>query len=168
VDSLRFTENRLPRPTLRGTEEAIYGVYGGLIDKGMKALEALQSHDPVRAIEEAAPVSSQTSSSQEGIRKRGYDSDGRVKYGEDQRPMKLTAGESVSRAAGFRQAREAMPPWKCDRLTICGRSMRTIENHLKDRWLAADTGAEKRAVLLAVQAYNRSVLKFRGRCRGSQ
>jgi hypothetical protein len=153
----------LPLFTARGTQETVYGVYGGLYDKGARAFEAIAAHDPMRAFEEAAPsfVSNVLRAKRE-YEKPVTTATGRVKLDERGKPLKLSAGEAVSRAVGFRQAREAHASMEMRSFTNLTTAKADERHHLRSRWIAAETPAERAEVLRAVQQYNRGVLQYRG------
>ena len=153
----------LPSFGVRGTQEAIYGVYGGMIDKGVRAFEAIQASDPMRAFEEASPsfVSNVFRAARE-VERGVTTNTGRVKFDEQGKPMKLGPGEFLSRAVGFRQAREAHASMEMRSFDNLRTAKAADRDRLRSRWIAAETQADKTSVLRDVQQYNRSVLQYRG------
>ncbi len=87
---------------------------------------------------------------------------GKIIYDEEGKPIRLTSGEALSQAAGFRPERLA-------RAGMEKRVLSNIEGHSKDirddlyaKFRLARTEEERRKVLRDVERYNLEVMKYQG------
>jgi hypothetical protein len=153
----------LPKASLKGTEETVYGVYGGLFDKGQKVLDAFSRDDILRAIESGSPAFIENLFKAYRMYEEGATTPrGKIIYDEEGKPIQLTAGEALGQAAGFRPERLAQAGME-------KRVLSNVEEHFKERrddlyakYVLAKTPEEKQAVLKDVERYNLEVMKYQG------
>jgi len=92
----------------QGTSNTVWGVWGGLADKGSKAIDSALNGDWARAIESAAPTGLESPlkalrGATEGVRGQTN----RPVVDEMGRPVKLTTGETIAQTLAMRPARVA-------------------------------------------------------------
>ncbi len=153
----------LPKFSLRAaSEETLFGVYGGLIDKGTNALDAMSRDDFLRAIEFASPVFIENLFKAARMTKGATTPKGKIMFDDEGRPIELTGPEAVAQAVGFRPERTAT-------LSREKRTFSNIEEHYKSKrdglyakWRLATSEGERRNILREMERYNLEVMKYRG------
>lgn len=138
--------------------EEVYGVYGGLYDKGKRAMELVARHQYMRAGEAISPVMIENFMKAYRMNTEGATTPrGKVIFGEDNQPLKLTTGETVVQALGFRPERVAT-------LSTENRVLSNVEQHyndrrsvLLDRLAMAHTEQERQEVAKDIEEFNKSV-----------
>jgi hypothetical protein len=152
----------LPFP-LGGTSNDVFGVYLGLALKGARAIDSAFKGEWTRAAENALPAAGENVLKAYRMATKGATNpQGKVMFDENGKPLKLTTGEAIGQAVGFR-------PEKTAALSQERRTSQNIEAHYSDirhdlysRFRIAATDAERQEVIKAVQKYNREVLRFKG------
>jgi hypothetical protein len=153
----------VPKPSVQGVEESVYGVYGGLLDKAGMVMESMARDDIERAIEAGSPVFIENLFRAYRMMEKGVtSSSGKVVFDREGQPVKLTGLEAVEQALGFR-------PERLSALGQEGRSMentqaryRALRNDLSARLRLAGTDQERQRVWRDIQRYNLGVMKYRG------
>jgi hypothetical protein len=153
----------LPKLSLRGTEETVYGVYGGLFDKGQKVLDAFSRDDILRAIESGSPAFIENLFKAYRMYEEGATTPrGKIIYDAEGKPIQLTAGEALGQAAGFRPERLAKAGMEKRVLSNIEEHYKDIRDDLYAKYRLARTEEERRKVLRDVERYNLEVMKYQG------
>ena len=153
----------LPKASLKGTEETVYGVYGGLFDKGQKVLDAFSRDDILRAIESGSPAFIENLFKAYRMYEQGATTPtGKIIYDEEGKPIQLTAGEALGQAAGFRPERLAEAGMEKRVLTNIEGHYKDIRDDLYAKYRLALTEEERQKVLRDVERYNLEVMKYQG------
>lgn len=154
----------LPRFTLKGrAEEVIYGVYGGLIDKGIKAFEALARDDVLRAIEFGSPTFIENLFKAYRIATAGATTPtGKILFDEEGRPIQLTGPEAVGQAMGFRPEKVARAGQEVRVLGNVEAHYKAKRDNLYAKFRLATSDEERQDILREVERYNLEVMKYQG------
>lgn len=153
----------IPKLSLRtASEETLFGVYGGLIDKGTNALDAMSRGDVLRAIEFASPVFIENLFKAARMTKGATTPTGKIMFDEEGRPIELTGPEAVAQATGFRPERMA-------EISKERRTFSNVEGHYKAKrddlyakFRLAASEEERRNILREMERYNLDVMKYQG------
>jgi len=153
----------LPKASLKGMEENIYGVYGGMITKADNAIAALSRGDYLRAIESAAPLGLENVMKARRMATEGMTTPrGKLIYDEQGKPVTLTTGEAIGQTLGFR-------PERTSSLAQEKRVESNVDLHYRDkrdslysRYRMAKTVEDRQKILKEVQRYNVEVMKYKG------
>ena len=156
----------LPDPTnpARLFEESVFGVYEGLAVKAKDSFQSILDGEPLRALEQAAPIFIE-----KPLKAWRVSRDGRVttKTGKTiftgrGRPLKITTPEAIIQSIGFRPSKLAFESGKFRQFTNIEANFRNRRTRLFRKFRFAKTSAEKRNVITAIKEYNESARKQRG------
>ena len=140
----------------------VYGVYGGMYDKGKKAIDSFQRADIYRGIESLMPAFLEAPMKGYRMATEGATTPtGKVMFDEEGKPVTLTPGETAAQVLGFRP----------ERISVLGkekRSFANVEQHYSDQRddlyskLRISKGTERTDVLKQIRDYNLEVQKYKG------
>lgn len=140
----------------------VYGVYGGMYDKGKKAIDSFQRADIYRGIESLMPAFLEAPMKGYRMATEGATTPtGKVMFDEEGKPVTLTPGETAAQVFGFRP----------ERISVLGkekRSFANVEQHYSDQRddlyskLRIAKGNERTDVLKQIRDYNLEVQKYKG------
>jgi hypothetical protein len=141
----------------------VYGVWGGLYNKGQYAMESASNRDWWRMAENLAPVGLENVL--KAIRLSGEpvtNRRGAIQFNEAGEPMKLTPGEIAGQAAGFRPSRVA-------ELSREKRIQSNVEarytekrNSIANMVRLAKSTADWDRIRSRVESYNKDIVQFQG------
>lgn len=147
-------------PTISSSD--VYGVYGGLFDKGKKAVDSFQRADIYRGIESLMPTFAEAPMKAYRMATEGATGPtGKIMFDEKGQPVTLTPGEAVAQTVGFRP----------ERISVLGkekRSLANLEQHYSGQRddlyarLRLAKGIERTDVLKQIRDYNLEVQKYKG------
>jgi len=154
----------IPIPGIGGpVQDSVFGVWGGLIDKGVQAVNSASNGDYARMVEAMAPVGAEAPLKAARLSKQGVrTASGKPILDEKGRPIVPTTTETVGQAIGFRPARMA-------EVSQERRSFSNMQEHyskqkqdILKRLRTASTGSEFGTIRRDIQKYNLDVMKFKG------
>ncbi len=153
----------LPKPTLAGTQETVYGVYGGLFDKGQRVLDAISREDFMRALESGSPAALENVLKAYRMASEAATTPkGKLMFDEQGRPIQLTAGEAIGQGVGFRPERLAQVSQEKRVLTNIQEHFKDKRDDLYAKYRMADTEEGRRQVLREIERYNLEIMKYQG------
>lgn len=143
--------------------DTVYGVWGGLIEKGKNAISATLNGDWWRALEYASPFGIESILKAKRQVERGLETRrGRPILDEHGMPIKPTTGETIRQLLGFRP----------QRIAEIQKERRTIENieqyyrerraEIYEKLRRAKTVDEMRDVMQDIYDFNQEVMKYKG------
>ena len=150
-------------PFVGELSDTVYGVWGGLADKGMKGIDGVLKGDYFKAAESFSPVGVESVFKAIRQAKEGL----RTTYGvpvldEENRPVVLTPTEQGFQAFSFRPSRISAIQKEL-------RSLQNIEQYFRKRrtdinkaWRIAQTPDERAKVLSDIQKYNEDIKQYKG------
>jgi hypothetical protein len=151
---------KLGLPTISSSDFS--GVYGGMIDKGKKAIQAFQKQDIYRGIENLMPTFIESPMKAYRMATEGATTaQGKIMFDEKGQPIKLTTGEAIGQAAGFRPERTAI-------LSEEKRSFQNLTQHYSGQRddlyarIRMAKGTDRTNVLKEIRDYNLEVQKYKG------
>lgn len=140
----------------------VYGVYGGMYDKGKKAIDSFQRADIYRGIESLMPAFLESPMKAYRMATEGATTPtGKTMFDEQGQPIELTPGETIAQTFGFRP----------ERISVLGkekRSLANVEKHYADQRddlyakLRMAKGENRTDVLKQIRDYNLEVQKYKG------
>ena len=149
-------------PSTASPEDTLYGVYGGLIDKGSQAIQMASTQQYLRAGESLLPsFAANPIRAYREMTTGAKTATGAVKFDERGKPLKLTGAEAASRAVGFRPVRDTLSSQEKREFD----NLRAYYEGQRQRIRGAfksSTPAERAELRREAQAYNRSILRYRG------
>lgn len=140
----------------------VYGVYGGMYDKGKKAIDSFQRADIYRGIESLMPAFMEAPMKGYRMATEGATTPtGKMMFDEQGRPIQLTPTEAAAQTVGFRP----------ERISVLGkekRSLANVEQHYSDKRddlqsklrLAKPDG--RAGIFGQIRDYNLEVQKYKG------
>jgi len=139
----------------------VYGVYGGMYDKGKKAIDSFQRADIYRGIETLLPVFMEAPMKGYRMATKGATTPtGKIMFDEG-KPIKLTPAETVAQALAFRP----------ERISVIGKEKRSLAN-LKQHYsgirddfyskLRIATPQDRNGILKQIRDYNLEVQRYKG------
>lgn len=144
-------------PSFGDIGENVYGVYGGLYDKGKNALGAFSSGQVLRGVEALSPAFIENVLKAQRMSQGATNIHGKQLFDEQGQPIRLKPEEALAQAAGFRPARTAG-------LSSEKRTYQNVKEHYSAwRQRIYDTyrtSEDKKAVMEDVKKYNNEVLKY--------
>lgn len=140
----------------------VYGVYGGMWDKGKKAMDSFQRADIYRGIESLAPVFIESPMKAYRMAMEGATTPtGKTMFDEEGKPVTLTAGETARQALAIRP----------ERIAVIGkekRSLQNVETHYSETRddlyskLRLAKPTDRADVFKQIRSYNLEVQKYKG------
>lgn len=156
----------LPDPTdpARLFEESVFGVYEGLAVKAKDSFQSLLDGEPLRALEQAAPIFVEKPLKAWRVSRDGKvtTKTGKTIFTDTGRALKLSGLEAVVQSLGFRPATLAFESGKFRQFTNVERNFQARRIDIFRRLRFAKTGEERRKVFKAIRVYNRDARKLRG------
>jgi hypothetical protein len=156
----------LPDPTdpARLFEESVFGVYEGLAVKAVDSFKSILDGEPLRALEQAAPIFAEKPLKAFRVLRDGRvtTKTGKTIFTGKGRPLTITAREAITQAIGFRPSKLAFESGKFRQFTNVEANFQNRRTRLFRRLRFAKTTAEKRNVLRAIQEYNVDAREQRG------
>ena len=156
----------LPDPTdpARLFEESVFGVYEGLAVKVKDSFQSIFDGEPLRALEQAAPIFIEKPLKALRVRRDGRvtTKTGKTIFTDTGKVLKLSGLEAAVQAIGFRPAKLAFESGKFRQFT-------NVESNFQKRRVAifrrlrfAKSKEDRRDVFKAIKEYNSEARKLRG------
>lgn len=149
-------------PGISSPEETLYGVYGGMINKGSQAIQMATSQQYLRAGETLLPsfASNPLRAAREATQ-GARTTRGSVKFDEAGKPLKLTRLEAAGRAVGFRPVRDTLSTQERREFDNLQTYYSTQREKIRGAYRGSEV-SERAEIRREAQKYNVSVAKFRG------
>ena len=161
--SIRMSLPNITQP-LKGGEDMVFGVWGGLGRKMANAWEAASREDYLRAVEFASPAFLENMLKAARMVTQGATTPaGKVLFDEKGNPMRETTGEANAQAVGFKPDRIAMASETHREYTNLQNNFAKRRNDLyaKAR-LAVGKLTDLKKIIVEVHKYNLEAAKYRG------
>jgi hypothetical protein len=156
----------LPDPTnpARLFEESVFGVYEGLAVKGVDSVKSLLDGEPLRALEQFAPIFIQKPLTAMRVSRDGRvtTKTGKTIFTDKGRPLEISKREAITQAIGFRPSKLAFESGKFRQFVNVERNFQRRRNSLFRRLRFAKTAEDRRDVLKAIREYNNDARKLKG------
>jgi len=161
--SIRIGFPNITQP-LKGGEDTVFGVWGGVGRKMANAWEAASREDYLRAVEFASPAFLENMLKAARMATQGGTTPaGKIIFDEKGYPIRETVGEAIVQAVGFRPARIAAASATHREYTNLQANFteRRKDLYAKAR-LAVDKPGDLKKVIVEVQKYNLDAAKYKG------
>lgn len=156
----------LPDPTdpARLFEESVFGVYEGLAVKAKDSFQSILDGEPLRALEQAAPIFIEKPLNAMRVRRDGRvtTKTGKTIFTDRGKVLKLSGLEAAVQAIGFRPANLAYESGKFRQFTNVESNFQNRRTALFRRFRFAKTSDDRRDVLTAIREYNKEARELRG------